>query len=80
MNRLVGFVIRVLKEVPLPTGMLDVFFQKYLIMCLCLQNQVYIHKIPSLYNSFKPEIKNWLRFDTMYAVLPYVSLLTGFKL
>jgi hypothetical protein len=34
MSRLVSFIIRALKEDPLSTGMLDVFFRKYRIMCL----------------------------------------------
>jgi hypothetical protein len=33
-NRLFSFTIRALKEDPLSTGMLDVFFPKNLIMCL----------------------------------------------
>jgi hypothetical protein len=34
MNRLVGFIIRVLREDPLSTGMFDVFFKKIIIIRL----------------------------------------------
>jgi hypothetical protein len=39
-NRLVSFIIRALKENPLPTGMLDIFFQKIQSCVSLLQREV----------------------------------------
>jgi hypothetical protein len=36
MNRLVGYILRALKEDPLSTGMLYVFFQNIDHVCMCL--------------------------------------------
>jgi hypothetical protein len=58
-------VIGILREDPLSPGILDMFFQKYPIMCLFFQERVYILKIPQIFNSLNSnDLSGGQQFDS----------------
>jgi hypothetical protein len=66
MNRQVSFIIRALKEDPLSTGMLDVFFRKYRIMCIFYKESFIYLKFAVIFNSFYSNHSgSGLQFDSI---------------